>query len=380
MKLAFVHRRFGVDGGTERFLESLTRRLGERGHSIEVWSTSVDPRYARTRVATFKKLPGGRGLVGALLLWLLAALRVRPARYDAVLHLGRTGPGALYRAGGGCHRTWYQHLLDRSEGLQRWALRLSGYHRFRLWHERRALASGTRVVVPSERARQDFVDAYGSLAANVEVLPNGVDLDRFHPKGRHLFFEEVRQQLGLPPEEVVLLFVGSDFHRKGLDTVLRAVHQLGDEAEDLRVLVLGGDARRATFEGLAAELGLRDRVTFLARHDQPEKVYASCDVLALPTRHDPFANVSLEALSCGLPVVTSGANGAVAVLPENEALVVVEDPEDVDGLARGIADLLRPAGTAERRAAARGAAEACGEAEAVARWEALLESIGSDVG
>ena len=245
MKFAFVHRRFGVDGGTERFLESLARRLGERGHDVHVWSASVDPRYVRTRVATFHKLPGGHSTVGALLLLVASALRVKPRQYDAVMHLGRTGPGDVYRAGGGCHRSWWGRLLSEATGFARWRLLLSPYHRLRLWHERRALASTACVVVPSERARADFLACYGALAEGVQVLPNGVDLDRFHPKGRQLFFEEVRRQLGLPPEELVLLFVGSDFQRKGLDTVLKAVHELGEAASDLRVLVLGRDRRRA---------------------------------------------------------------------------------------------------------------------------------------
>ncbi len=355
MKLAFVHRRFGVDGGTERFLESLARRLGERGHEVHVWAASVDPRYVRTRVATFHRLPGGRGLLGALALMAAAALAVRRPSYDAVLHLGRTGPGDVYRAGGGCHRAWFEHLLADASGLARWRVLLSPYHQLRLWHERRALGSTARVIVPSERARADFVRCYGALGERVEVLPNGVDLDRFHPKGRQLFFEEVRRQLGLPPEELVLLFVGSDFHRKGLDTVLKAVQRLGDDAADLRILVLGSDGRRARFEALAAELGLRDR-------------------------YDPFANVSLEALASGLPVVTSARNGALDVVPANTALVVVDDPDDADAVAAGIRSLLGSEGMGERRAAARAAAATCGEAEAVLRWEALLEGARGPVG
>jgi len=375
MKFAFVHRRFGVDGGTERFLESLARRLGERGHDVHVWAAAIDPRYVRTRVATFHRLPRLGGVLGSLLLMLVVRLRVRTRDYDAVMHLGRTGPGDIYRAGGGCHRRWFEVLLGEARGVARWSLLLSPYHRLRLAHERRALRSPARVVVPSEQARQDFLTCYGALAEGVEVLHNGVDLDRFHPKGRQLFFEEVRRELGLPPEELVLLFVGSDFYRKGLDVVLRAVARLGQEATELRILVLGRDPQQPRFEALADELGLGGRVTFLAHHDYPEKVYAACDLLALPTRHDPFANVSLEALAVGLPVVTSARNGAVAAVPANDAMRVVEDPEDVEGVARGIASLLDSEGMGSRRIAAREAASACGEADAIERWEALLLGI-----
>jgi UDP-glucose:(heptosyl)LPS alpha-1,3-glucosyltransferase len=198
--VAVVHRRFGVDGGTERFLEGLTRRLGQRGHTVDVFAASVDPRYARTRVATFRSLLfGRRGAFKHVLLWLSAALQVRRRRYDVVLHLGRTGPLDVYRAGGGCHRTWFDLLLSRATRGERWALKLSLAHRFVLWHERRALTSGARFVVPSESARADLRQVYGSLADGVIVLPNGVDLDRFHPRNRKIFFEEERQRLGLRP-------------------------------------------------------------------------------------------------------------------------------------------------------------------------------------
>jgi UDP-glucose:(heptosyl)LPS alpha-1,3-glucosyltransferase len=379
VKLAFVHRRFGLDGGTERFLESLTRRLGQRGHEIEVWTAGVDPRFARTRVAAFRKLRAGRrGLLRNLLLFLAAKLQVKRARFDAVLHLGRTGPLDIYRAGGGCHRTWYELLRSRATtGWQRFRLALSPAHRFRLWHERKALRAAGRFVVPSETARADLVRAYGPVADRVEVLHNGVDLDRFHPRTRQLFFEEERQRLGLRPEELVLLFVGSDFWRKGLDTLLRATGRLEEagDADELRLLVVGGDRRTDEYAALAERLGVRGRVTFLRHHDAPEKVYAAADVFALPTRHDPFANVTIEALASGLPVVTSAINGATEAVEPGLAFSVLDDAEDDEGLAAVLRDLLRPERFAERRAAAREAASSCGEGACVDRWEQLLKDV-----
>lgn len=382
MKLAFVIRRFGVDGGTERFLESLTRRLGQRGHEVDVYSASVDPRFARTRVASFKRLvAGGRGLLRNALLHLCAALQVRRRDYDAVVHLGRTGPLDVYRAGGGCHRTWLDLLLARTAGAPgRLRLRLSPGHVFRLWHERRALALRSRIVVPSERARGDMVAAYGGAAERVQVIHNGVDLDRFHPRVRQIHFEEERTRLGLRPEELVLLFVGSDYFRKGLDTVLAAAGRLvgSGRAEDLRLLVLGADRAGRRFAEMAAGLGLRDRVTFLHHHEAPERVYAAVDLLVLPTRHDPFANVTLEALACGVPVVTSAANGATEVVAGCQALAVLDDPDDEAGLAEAVEEMLRPEALPERRVAARAAVERCSERGAVDRWEALLREVAAE--
>ncbi len=380
MKLALVHRRFGLDGGTERFLEGLTRGLHERGHDIEIYCADVDPRFRRTRVASFRALlgKGPSAILRALLLFASAALRVNRRRYDAVLHLGRTGPRDVYRAGGGCHRTWFDLLRSHATGtVERWSLEWSLKHRFLLWHERRALASST-VVVPSERAKDDLVAAYGAAAGGVRVIPNGTDLDRFHPKGRSLFFQDTRAALGLRPEELVLLFVGSDFWRKGLDSVLHALTKLESGHEDLRLLVVGGDRRRDRFAAQAEALGLRGHVTFLPGHDAPEKLYAASDLVVLPTRHDPFANVTLEALACGVPVVTSGCNGAVEAIADCEAVRVVEDPNDAAGIAAAIDELLDPSRAPELRAAARATAERSGEGPAVARWETLLAEVGRD--
>ena len=380
MKIAFVHKRFGLEGGTERMLESLVRGLAARGHEVHVYCGKLDPRFNRTRVATFHRLPviGFSPGMRALTLLILTALLVRPRRFDAVVHLGRTGPGDVYRAGGGSHRTFYALLKGRARTA--WArvrLATSLRHRIALGHERRALAAGGLVVVPSRRALQDLITEYGAAAQAVRVIPNGVDLDRFHPKGRSLFFAEQREALSLGPEELVLLFVGSDFWRKGLDRALAALARLGPHGEEPRLLVLGDDPAKMEFEALAVTLAVRDRVTFLARHPSPEKLYATADLLVIPTRRDPYANVTVEALAAGMPVVTTRENGAVGELPGSEALCVLVDPDDADELAASIRAMLDPARLPWLRDAARQAAETAGEGEFIRAWEqALIEQAG----
>ncbi len=377
MKIAFVHKRFGLDGGTERMLEQLVRGLRDRGHEIHVHAGSVDPRFRRDRWATFHGLRAGGPGAGfrALLLLVGSWLGVRRSRYDVVVHMGRTGPRDVYRAGGGCHRTWYDRLRARAvTGRARLRLALSLRHRIALWHERRALGTAT-VVVPSARARDDLLASYGALAQGVLVIPNSVDLDRFHPRWRRLVFGEQREQLGLGPEEVLVLFVGSDLWRKGLDRVLAAVPLLTPHAEEVRLLVVGDDVRRSAFEEQARSLGIRGRVTFLPGHPALEKLYAAVDLVVLPTRHDPFANVTLEALATGVPVITTATNGAAAEIGDTPALAVLDDPDDPQELAARIAAFLDPERVPILRDAARAAAERHGEAVAVDRWEALLQRV-----
>ncbi|MCO4768802.1 MAG: glycosyltransferase family 4 protein [Deltaproteobacteria bacterium] len=380
MKLAFVHKRFGLQGGTERMMESLVRGLRQQGHEIVVFSSEVDPRFHRARLATFRALGGGGPGAGfrALRLWLSAALRVRRSAFDVVVHMGRTGPRDVYRAGGGSHRTWLGLLRSQPmSGWRRFRLAVSLRHRFILWHEKRSLTGPGTVVVPSEQARADLVAAYGELGEQVQVIPNGVDLDRFHPKTRQLYFGDQRDALGIGPEELVVLFVGSDLWRKGLDRVLSALARLAPR-EELRLLVLGDDRRRAFWEAEAERLAVRDRVAFLNAHDAPEKLFAAADLLVLPTRYDPFANVTLEALACGVPVVTSSVNGAGSTLGPSSALAILEDDDDADELAAHMQRMLQPDLVPALRRAAREQAERFGEPVFVARWEALLTQLAAD--
>jgi UDP-glucose:(heptosyl)LPS alpha-1,3-glucosyltransferase len=90
---------------------------------------------------------------------------------------------------------------------------------------------------------------------------------------------------------------------------------------------------------LAASLGVGDRVRFAGPVQDISTWYAAADLLLLPTVYDPFANVCLEALACGVPVVTSAANGAAEILTE-ETGVVVEAASDVAGFAAAVDTVL----------------------------------------
>lgn len=385
MRIAFVHKRYALDGGTERFLDGLARRLAERGHQVTVYCATFDPRFTAIRSIRLQQLRvrSPWSLLRRVLLFIAAATRIPRADHDVVVHLGRTGPGDAWRAGGGCHRRLHRLIAAaRPSTWSRRAFVADLEQRFLLWHERHVLKSGVPIIVPSARAREDFLTEYASeafggpaLAERIHVLPNGVDIERFHPKLRSMWFGEKRDELGLGPEELVLITVASDFWRKGVDTVIRALAIVSTKGPWYRLLVLGEDADQDRYVRLADELGLQERVLFLGRQSEPERLYAACDLLVAPTRFDAFANVTLEALAAGLPVVTSQQNGAVDALPETDAVAVVDDADDAEILARAIDHMLDPESLPARREAARKAAERCGDHDAIAGWETFLQQL-----
>jgi UDP-glucose:(heptosyl)LPS alpha-1,3-glucosyltransferase len=122
----------------------------------------------------------------------------------------------------------------------------------------------------------------------------------------------------------------------------------------------------AAWQRLAGALGVGERVRFLGfRTDLPE-VFAAADALLLPTRYDAFANVCLEAAAAGLPVLTSGANGAAELF--RGAGCIVEDADDVAGFCAGIEALAERAERSRLGEAARSVALAHG-------WDAHVTAL-----
>ncbi len=117
----------------------------------------------------------------------------------------------------------------------------------------------------------------------------------------------VRRRFGVHADERLVLFAGNDFQRKGLQLLLEALAMVRDEKLKLIVASLDPPGRYARW---AAANGLGKNVVFAGHQKKMEKLYGASDLFILPTRYDAFANVCLEALACGVPVITTRTNGA----------------------------------------------------------------------
>ncbi|NNL87367.1 MAG: glycosyltransferase family 4 protein [Myxococcales bacterium] len=276
-----------------------------------------------------------------------AAARAAPrGAYDAVQSFSRTRHQDVFRAGGGSHADY----LDRSfRGLSRQLRRLSPRHRVLLGIERAVFADPTQwILCNSAMVAREIGARYGPLGRRCRIIPNGVDLERFHPEQR----ERARRALQIDGTATIWLFVGHGFRRKGLDTALRALHLSRDGTSEL--WVAGGDAVER-WRRRAAVLGLASRVRFLGPRDDTPQLYAAADALILPTRYDAFANVTLEASASGCFAVTSRQNGAAEWF--GDACAAVENAEDAEAFARWLDRLGDPAERTRLGEAARRRAE-----------------------
>lgn len=175
---------------------------------------------------------------------------------------------------------------------------------------RKAVARASRVISVSDALRKVAL-GLGAIPGNTVVVGNGVDLSKFSRQNK----SECRKTLGLPQDAKVLISVGALSERKGFHRVIECLPAVCHNYPDLCFLAVGaggpeGDMSTALQEQVRS-LGLGERVRFLG-HVAPEALkvlYSAADVFVLATRYEGWANVFLEAMACGLPVVTTDVGG-----------------------------------------------------------------------
>ena len=249
----------------------------------------------------------------------------RSGGLDVVHGFARTRLQDLYRAGGGSHA---DYLRRNHSGLAHTLRRLSPRHRTLLAIERSVFRDPhQRIQCASRLVAETLVSQCEVDPARILLLPNAVDAERFSSPGAIRDGARLRREHGKDAERI-WLFPGSGWRRKGLDPLLAAMRHLDDR--DLRLWVAGRDRARP-WKARAQTLGLADRVDFLGERSDMPAVYQAVDGVVLPTRYDPFANVTFEAAAAGKPIITSAANGAAEWLAGD--LEIIRDAGDSTALS-----------------------------------------------
>jgi UDP-glucose:(heptosyl)LPS alpha-1,3-glucosyltransferase len=171
---------------------------------------------------------------------------------------------------------------------------------------------------------------------DVSVIPNAVDLARFNLPERLRRREHVRKFLQFADSDFVLLLIGNDWKSKGLTPLLQAVAAI--RHLPLRILVVGRD-HSAPFLALIVRLQLVGRVILHPPSSDIMQFYAAADAYTGPSLHDSFALPPLEAMACGLPVITSVTNGGSQIITEGFDGFVLNDAQDSVALSRLISHL-----------------------------------------
>jgi UDP-glucose:(heptosyl)LPS alpha-1,3-glucosyltransferase len=173
---------------------------------------------------------------------------------------------------------------------------------------------------------------------NVRVIPNGVDSTHFPPSARLALRAQARRRRNFQESDFVHLLIGNNWRVKGLETVLRA---MGDLRELPIHLVVVGDDSPGSFLEMAESLGISECCRFESSREDVLDFYAAADVYVRPSREDSFGLPVLEAMACGLPVISTTLAGVAEFIRTGEDGFVLHDPRDSQQLAQLLGNLFR---------------------------------------
>jgi UDP-glucose:(heptosyl)LPS alpha-1,3-glucosyltransferase len=321
MKIALVILHANpAKGGAERYTLDLAAALAQRGHQVTLVATTFAQVPAGIAAQTI--VAGGLTRLGRYEAFLDALdAHLASVRYDIVHAMLPVRRCDLY----------HPHAGIAAEVLAspRWSDRLN-LKRRRFGEIERGLLSredGPIVLCLSKYVREQLLKHYAIREKRLEILFNGVDLEKFTPAD--------------PPVHpgINALMIAQDFERKGLAQAIKALAQVPDPR--LRLTVVGRPDP-ARYQRLAQSLGVADRVLFPGPTPNPRQAYAAADFFILPTRHDPCSLVVLEALAMGLPVITTRQNGASEIMTDGVHGFVLNSFDDLGGLADAFRQLSDP--------------------------------------
>ncbi|KAA8725585.1 glycosyltransferase family 4 protein [Ewingella americana] len=333
-RLALVRQKYRPDGGAERFVSRALEALEDQDLDLSVitreWQGDVNPNWHIHLCDPMKwgRVSRERGFANAARkIW-------QQEKFDIVQSHERIPGCDIYRAGDGVHRRW---LLQRSRLLPAWRgkrLLTDRFHSYVMRAEQEMYAAPElkSVICNAQMIKNEIMADFGLPDEKITVIYNAIDNQKFLPATEALR-HQLRQQFNIPQQAHCLIFVGSGFERKGLEAAIRAV-----APTDSILLVVGQDKDEKRYRGLAQSLGCEQRIRFMGVQKQTLPFYQAADALLLPTLYDPFPNVILEAMSCGLPVITSQTCGGAEFIQQGVNGFVF-DALDVKSLAESIQEL-----------------------------------------
>ncbi len=335
MLIAFCLYKYFPYGGLQRDFLRIATVCQQRGHAIRVyaleWEGAVPegfdlvivPVGGLSSIRRYKKFTD----------WVAADLRHRPA--DRVVGFNKMPGLDVYYAADPCFE-------EKSRTLRKPWYRLSARYRHFSAYERAVFGpeAKTRIMSISPVQRDLFIKYYGTPAERFHDMPPGIAPDRRAPQNAGQIRAELRQEFDIGDSEALLVQIGSDFPRKGLDRSIQALAALPPALRAAtRLIALGADDARP-FLSQAARLGIGDQVIIPGPRDDVPRFLLGADILMHPARHENTGTVLLEAVAAGLPVLASAACGYAHHILAAQAGRIVPEPFAQADLDRALADML----------------------------------------
>ena len=335
LRIAVLNRHFGYRfGGAERYAAAVVEELAAR-HEVHVFAQEIEHAFPGVIYHRISR-PAAKPRWLNQLWFAFETWRHTRKGYDVVHSHENTWHGDLQTV----HvRPFKVGLFHNRHGAKRCLKLLSLWTSPRLltywWLEAARFKCSPRrhIVATSDQVKIEILQAYPHTAACMHVITPGVHLPSSQPS-----MKKSRQELGLPQNVSLALFVGNDYAKKGLGTLLKALALI----PNIHLAVVGKGQQQADFQKQAQQLSIADRVHFLGSLPDVTPAYCAANLLIHPTTEDTYAMVVLEAMAHGTPVIVSGPQqcGISIELQHQHQAIVLDDPRDVYRLSSAIQELI----------------------------------------
>jgi UDP-glucose:(heptosyl)LPS alpha-1,3-glucosyltransferase len=373
MKVALCFPGCHTRGGVERVVQESARYLVARGHEVHVFANEWDP--DPTGSIHFHSVPMMRrpGFMRAPTFFRSCSRVLQPGEFEVVNIHGCECPlGQVFRVHS-LHRAWLASSRRFRPAMSVGAIkqRLNPMHPPLLRLEARHFRERQykKVIALTEDVKRDLKLYYDVPESDVQVVPNGFSNTDFNPQVRESRRGEMRNKLGLNPDQVALLFIANELQRKGFPTLLAALKQI--ENASVKLLVVGRLDSQQVMQ-MAQEAGVAAQVVACGPTKDVAGYHAAADIFVLPTQYEAFCLAILEALGSGLPVITTRVPGAHDAIQSGINGALIDNPLSSEELAAGIVAMLDPDRRARLSAAAPQSVESFRWPVVMQRYEDIL--------
>lgn len=330
MKIAMPVLQYNKEGGIERHTWELVERWS-RDNDIHIFASEW---AETTQKVTFHKVPTLKRpeLLRIPSFVLNNSVMLKNGDFDIVFN---NGCGATFVqdviVAASLHKAWAEET--KKAGLKRFFLNPMHYWTFAIERFNYRRKRYRKIIAISEFIKKRLIDYYGLPDEDIVVIHHGVNLEEFNPSKKGIYRAEIRKSFGIAGNDLLLVFTGKEFRRKGLQYVFQALGKLRDERVKLIVV---GSGEISQFRAIAQRLGIDRNIFFIGHSSDVARYYAASDVFILPSTFDAFGMVVLEAMASGLPVIVSRNMGASEIVADGEEGIVLKNYFDYNEIAESV--------------------------------------------
>ena len=341
-------------GGMNVYVRDLSRELGRRGLTVDVFTRSQDPTASRIvdlgpnartiHLGAGPESPYDKNLVHDHIEEFTDNLLEFAAKEGVAYHVLHSHYWLSGLVAQRLRQEWNTPVMQMFHTLGKLKNSVAKGPAemetpLRVESERNIMNSVDRLIAANPLEKAQMIWLYGADPAKIEVIPCGVDLELFYPRCD----ADVKAELDLPDDHKMVLFVGRIEPLKGIDVLIQAMALVLEKRPELRddfcLCIIGGEPdvapgdmnrEMARLQEMRAELGIDDVVTFLGKREQTAlpNYYSAAEVCVVPSHYESFGMVALEAMACGTPVIASRVGGLTFTVKDGQTgfLVPNDDP------------------------------------------------------